>query len=1024
MRSLVSTLALATLATAAGAEPMVLDDFADAGRWTVVKTEGVELTLSAVPGTKGDATRLDYDFTKGAGYCIIRREFDLPLPANYRFDIDVRGAGPANNLEFKLVSLSGDDVWWVNRRAFEPPAEWTHLRDRKRHFEFAWGPSGGAPLAKVGAIEFAISANEGGKGHIDLDELTFEPLPDVDTTPAGGQYSIGTGDNGRPLGAIGPDGTIPWGGTPASVLNNAEWVELSFGHPVEFGAVEIDWGDANGAPPYEIQFSDDGRSFRTVRDLERGRGGTHAFYRPESEAEAVRLVTHAGFAAQRPTRLRLAPIGEVPDANAFWSARAEASRRGLYPAYFLGERDAWTVVGLPDDDNEALISEYGAIEPFKGGGSVEPFLHVGDRLVTWADAEISHTLGGGFLPIPTVTWEASDARLDVTALATGEAGRSRLLIRYRVSNTGEKAQQIVLELTARPFQVLPSSQRLNIVGGKAHHAGAILPVGDDTPAVDESVADALERVGDPDGPVSAWATFPLAIAPGRSSEIVLSLPLHEEGDSPTIATPAEFDAALNAERDRWSALLGSPGLVLPDAQQDLIDTYRAAIADILINADGPAIQPGSRTYERSWIRDGAVSSLALIHAGLADRARDFVNWYAGYQFDSGKVPCVVDRRGPDPVDENDSNGEFLFSLRNASLATTDAASANNLLQRHYQEVRKAVSYMQSIREKRLSDADGLDPDPIRQATVGLLQKSISHEGYSAKPMHSYWDDFWALRGFEDAADIARRLGEQRDERQWTGYARGFRDDLYDSIRFAAGMHHIDYVPGCAELGDFDATSTSIAIFPVGELGRAPEPLLTNTFEKYWDFFVKRRDGVEPWDGMTPYECRIVGSLVRLGWADRAHAVLGWLLDRRSPEGWEQWGEIAYADPDTDRYVGDMPHTWVASGYALSLLSMFAYERGDEIVLAPAMPRDWIFSSTGVGVDRFWTPWGPLSYRFAGQGSTAVLELHDVPDAPGGFSLRIPGGQVDEVLVDGTPRRPQDGFIHLAAEDRIVTIRYR
>ena len=29
---------------------------------------------------------------------------------------------------------------------------------------------------------------------------------------------------------------------------------------------------------------------------------------------------------------------------------------------------------------------------------------------------------------------------------------------------------------------------------------------------------------------------------------------------------------------------------------------------------------------------------------------------------------------------------------------------------------------------------------------GLLPESISHEGYSSKPMHSYWDDFFALQG--------------------------------------------------------------------------------------------------------------------------------------------------------------------------------------------------------------------------------------------------------------------------------------
>jgi len=42
---------------------------------------------------------------------------------------------------------------------------------------------------------------------------------------------------------------------------------------------------------------------------------------------------------------------------------------------------------------------------------------------------------------------------------------------------------------------------------------------------------------------------------------------------------------------------------------------------------------------------------------------------------------------------------------------------------------------------------------------GLMPESISHEGYSAKPMHSYWDDFFTMKGLKDAAEIQKILGE-------------------------------------------------------------------------------------------------------------------------------------------------------------------------------------------------------------------------------------------------------------------------
>src|SRR3546814_14931944 len=45
-----------------------------------------------------------------------------------------------------------------------------------------------------------------------------------------------------------------------------------------------------------------------------------------------------------------------------------------------------------------------------------------------------------------------------------------------------------------------------------------------------------------------------------------------------------------------------------------------------------------------------------------DAVREYVEWYAPYQFDDGMVPCCVDDRGSDPVLENDSHGELIFNI--------------------------------------------------------------------------------------------------------------------------------------------------------------------------------------------------------------------------------------------------------------------------------------------------------------------------------------------------------------------------
>src|SRR5208337_3160504 len=80
---------------------------------------------------------------------------------------------------------------------------------------------------------------------------------------------------------------------------------------------------------------------------------------------------------------------------------------------------------------------------------------------------------------------------------------------------------------------------------------------------------------------------------------------------------------------------------------DAILAALTATAHILVTRSGPALQPGPRRYTRSWIRDGAMMSAALLRMRHVDEVREFIRWYAPHQRDDGFVPCCVDRDGTD-----------------------------------------------------------------------------------------------------------------------------------------------------------------------------------------------------------------------------------------------------------------------------------------------------------------------------------------------------------------------------------------
>ncbi|HEX2780750.1 MAG TPA: hypothetical protein VHM30_14710, partial [Gemmatimonadaceae bacterium] len=439
--------------------------------------------------------------------------------------------------------------------------------------------------------------------------------------------------------------------------------------------------------------------------------------------------------------------------------------------------------------------------------------------------------------------------------------------------------------------------------------------------------------------------------------------------------PSPGDAALARVRNQWRRELDRTHSDLGgDEGREYADAIRTALAHILINRDGPAIRPGARSYARSWIRDGAMMSTALLQLGHAKEVRDYIEWYAPYQFANGKIPCCVDSRGADPVPEHDSHGEFIHLVAQYAQYSGDTA----LARRMWPRVMAAASYIDSLRAQRLTPA--YDTGSARMFR-GILPPSISHEGYSAKPMHSYWDDFWALTGLKDATTLAATSGRSAERDRLAALRDSLEASVLETIDLSMRAHGIDFIPGSADLGDFDATSTTVALAPGGERSRLPQPALRNTFDRYYAFLVARRDSAKG-DDYTPYEWRNVGALVRLGEKRKALEVARFLFGDRRPAAWNQWGEVVYRDPKTPKFVGDMPHTWVASDFIRSVLDLIAWEREDgALVIGAGIPELWANLEPGVKISKLHTSLGPLDLTMFGGGRRVNVHV--------GGDLRVP-----------------------------------
>jgi hypothetical protein len=214
------------------------------------------------------------------------------------------------------------------------------------------------------------------------------------------------------------------------------------------------------------------------------------------------------------------------------------------------------------------------------------------------------------------------------------------------------------------------------------------------------------------------------------------------------------------------------------------------------------------------------------------------------------------------------------------------------------------------------------------------------------------------------------------------------------------------LPGAADRGDVDPTSSTIALSPGGLLGSLPDALVRNTFERYWRDFSERSSGAKAWDAYTPYEWRTVGSLVRLGQRERALQAMAFFYRDRRPAGWNQWAEVVLRDVREPRFLGDMPHGWVASDQIRSVLDLLAYEDEGErsMVLAAGVPMAW-FDGPGLTLSELRTPYGRLSW--SGRAVTArgrrfvEIDLRALrTQPPGGVVLRGPWPKTSRFWIDG------------------------
>jgi hypothetical protein len=132
------------------------DRFA-AGAWitaTMTTNPSIQVDLAQEQAGSAHTLRVHYAWNdQDAWFLLYRtRDVDLAVTPAFRYYFWIKGDGSGNRLEVKLSNVSGETFWYHFPLDFR---DWRVVSVRYDQFE-PFGP-GGAPLAEIGKIEFAVN---------------------------------------------------------------------------------------------------------------------------------------------------------------------------------------------------------------------------------------------------------------------------------------------------------------------------------------------------------------------------------------------------------------------------------------------------------------------------------------------------------------------------------------------------------------------------------------------------------------------------------------------------------------------------------------------------------------------------------------------------------------------------------------------------------------------------------------------------------------------------------------------------
>ncbi len=407
---------------------------------------------------------------------------------------------------------------------------------------------------------------------------------------------------------------------------------------------------------------------------------------------------------------------------------------------------------------------------------------------------------------------------------------------------------------------------------------------------------------------------------------------------------------------------------LPDKHKQFL--YDTAVRSVIMHSNQQEVYPGPFTYKRFWFRDAAFILYSMLCANINNRVKNILDTYPKKQKLNGYFQSQYG--------EWDSNGQALWIMDQYRRFTNQKPNEKWL-----RTVEKGAEWIIG----KCTEDDGTDH-------AGLLPAGFSAEHFGPNDYY-YWDDFWAVAGFNSAADTVREAGRQDDADKYKNASLELLGRIDKSVENVQQKLEVSSIPvSCNRRMDSAAIGSLACRYPAQIYSSNDKRLLETADYLYSNHCFNNGFLLDvSHSGINAYLTLHLAQVFMQSGDERFMPLSDEIAKLASSTG--QWPEAIH--PQTmGGCMGDGQHIWAAAEWIIFIRNSLVYEdtQRKELIIGSGICKDWSQSMNKIQIGPAPTIWGQLNVEFTFTDDSANIKYdakwHN--NAPK-MTVKIPGFEI-------------------------------